>query len=380
LRYKNAMKNKNVMKNKKATRNVVLILMSRALASCFLLQSSAMAAEFKPPFATRLPDSKAAQRACPALSAPVINFNLPSKYGAAKPSAAIGNRRDKVDEDAESDFEEAMAPIKDFMSDVVKAANDYQRTGRISAANCALNHLVHWAQSGALKEPETHTSWFKLATTTAGLSFALMQIEPALGARHADVKLVSNWLGAHGKAISTYFDGLKMPRASRNNHRAWAGLAVASAGTLTHDARLVNWGAESLRLVVCQATAEGALPLEIERGAKAREYHFYALAALMPLAEIIARSGQNPFEICADALHRIAGFTVRAVAQPSAIEALAGARQAGNGKPPSASRLVFLEPYLARFPGKLPEANTLLKQRPLGSTDLGGNQTLLYAR
>ncbi len=351
----------------------------KMLLTCMALILGAtptLAVDYLPPFSTRLPDIKATSRPCAPLSEPVIGLDLPSKYGAARP--ASGSRRDTVDSAAEAAFSEAMAPVKAFMGDVVKAANDYQRTGRMSAAHCALDHLVHWARNGAFSERASHTSWFKSATTVAGLSAALMQVEPALGERQADMDLVRLWLKGHGLAISGYFDALQMPRAARNNHRAWAGLAVASAGVVARDAKLVAWGADSLRLVACQATAEGALPLELERGSKALDYHLYALAALMPLAEITARGGAKPYETCAGALHRIADVTVKALADPTSMAALTGATQ--TDKPPSPSKLVFLEPYLARFPERLPDARHLLKQRPLGLTDLGGNQTLLYRR
>jgi poly(beta-D-mannuronate) lyase len=347
-----------------------------ATPALLVLATPGWAADFKPPFDTRLPAAKSASRPCAPLSAPIISLDLPSKYGAS--GQAAGTRRDVVDSAADAAFSDAMAPIKTYMGDVVKAANDYQRTGSPSAANCALDHLVHWAKGQGLSAPNTHTSWFKLATTVAGLSAALMQIEPALADRRADAELARRWLGQRGQAISRYFDELPMPRAARNNHRAWAGLAVASAGVVARDSKLVAWGADSLRLVSCQATLEGALPLELERGSKALEYHLYALAALMPLAEITARAGGAPYETCAGALHRIAAFTVKGIADPAHVAALAGAAQ--SGKAPSASKLVFLEPYLARFPDRLPEARRLLAQRPLGLTDLGGNQTLLYAR
>jgi poly(beta-D-mannuronate) lyase len=303
-----------------------------------------------------------------------MSFALPSKYGAPG-----GSRRDTIDDDAEEAYEKAIAPIRAFMADVVKAANDYHRTGRAAAADCALAHLVAWAKADALKQPESHTSWYKLATTIAGLSSALMQIEPATR-QSPDRALAVRWLAERGGQVRGYFDRLNTPRSSKNNHRAWAGLAVASVGVLAGDRTMLDWGLASYKLVICQATPEGALPLEIERGSKAREYHLYTLAALAPLAEIGARNGRASHGECGDALHRVARYTMNALRDPADIEKRAGATQAGGSKPPSGSKLVFLEPYLSRFPEHAAMAVPWLKQRPFGLTDLGGNQTLLYGK
>jgi poly(beta-D-mannuronate) lyase len=352
-------------------RSIVFLLLT--------LFSQAALADMRAPFDTREPDIKASPKACQPLTPPIVIFDLQSKYGAAQ-SGNQGKKRDTVDEEAEASFEAGMKPIKVFMADVVKAANDYHRTGRQTAAVCALAHLAHWAKADALREPGSHTSYYKLATTIAGLSSAMMQIEPALSRDSADRVLVSRWLATRANQIRTYFDGLKTPRSSRNNHRAWAGLAVASAGVVAKDKTLLDWGLTSYKLVVCQASSEGALPLELERGSKAREYHFYALAALTPLAEIGSRNGIPVYSECNDALHRIATFTVASIEDSSSISKLAGVKQSGGDKKPSASKLTFLEPYEHRFPDKIVGARLLFKQRPFGLTDLGGNQTLLYAK
>ncbi len=333
---------------------------------------SLQAADIKPPFATRQPDTKMASKPCPPLTNPVVSFDLQSKYGQS------GSRRDRIDEEAEAAFEAAMQPIKEFMGDVVKAANDYHRTGRRSAAECSLAHLRHWAIGDALREPESHTSHFKLATTLTGLSSAFMQTEPALPAGSADAKLIKEWLAKRANQLRLYFDTLKAPRSSRNNHRAWAGLAVASAGVVANDRKLLDWGMDSYRLVICQATADGALPLEIERGAKAREYHFYALAALTPLAEIGQKNGRSSYGECAGALHRVAAYTLQSIANPAIMAAAAKAAQSGGTKSPSSSKLTFLEPYTARFPDRMTPFKGLLANQPFGLTDLGGNQTILY--
>jgi poly(beta-D-mannuronate) lyase len=341
--------------------------------------SMASAGDLAAPFITRMPLERSAAHDCAATTAPTISFAPASKYGQAGPA------RDAVDGAAEDAFEETMRPIRAFQREVVRSANAYHRSGNAVAAACALRHLATWARADALAAPGTHTAWYKLATTISGLSLAYLQIKPGVAAISAptdaeSIRITEAWLARRAGDVAHYFARLTTPRSSRNNHRAWAGLAAASAGVAAQDRRLVETGMESFRIVACQATAEGALPLEIERGSKASEYHLYALAALVPLAEIGERNGFAPYDQCSGALARIVAFTVAALGDDRRIVALAGAPQQPIAKVMTSSRLVFAEPWLARHPVAAPGFRWLGDRRPLTQADLGGNQTLLYAR
>ena len=61
--------------------------------------------------------------------------------------------------------------------------------------------------------------------------------------------------------------------------------AAAGFG-LTRDIgeTLLDWGVESYRIGACQIDARGALPLELEREKKARDYHLHAVAPLVMIA------------------------------------------------------------------------------------------------
>lgn len=351
-------------------RRPLIVLLVAGLCAAF----PASAAEIAAPFATRLPDPRAPDRPCEPPIPPVTVFAPVSKYGQA------GARRDAVDSEAEENFEAAMRPIREFSRQVVKAANDYHRTGRISAAACMAAQLRTWADADALKAPGGHTAWFKLATTLSGLSLAYLQVKPALRASVTERQAIEGWLNRRGRAVADYFAALQTPRSSRNNHRAWAGLATASAAAASGDRSLLTAGFDSYRIVVCQATGEGALPLELERGRKAVEYHLYALAALTTLAEIGERNGAPLLGACEGAIGRVAGFTLAAIRNPARAAELAGAPQEPAQTFLTASKLVFLEPWLARNPDLTGDVSDLLGRRPLGLSDLGGNQTMLYAR
>jgi poly(beta-D-mannuronate) lyase len=326
------------------------------------------------PFQQRSPDPKATAKQCSSPQAPVRQFAPASKYGQA------GSARDLVDAEADRAFEEAMKPIRVFSRDVVKAANDYHRTGRRSAAECAAAHLATWAKADALATPGSHTAWFKLATTLSGLSLAYLQIKPGLAGQGGEQQAIEAWLNRRGHEVAQYFETLKTPRSSRNNHRAWAGLAAGSAAAASGDKALLGKAAESYRVSICQATPVGALPMELERGRKALEYHLYALAALTTLAEIGERNGLSLASACDGALGRLVTFTTAAIADPGKVATLSGVPQDGPETYLTPAKLVFIEPWIARHPGAAQSWTPLLARRPLALTDLGGDQTLLHVR
>jgi poly(beta-D-mannuronate) lyase len=348
------------------------ILVPLAATCVLLLAPPAVADTLRAPFDTREPSMAGAGRACVPPAAAVAIFAPASKYGQA------GSARDAVDAEAEAGFEAAMRPIRSFAQGVVKQANAYQRSGARDAATCAADHLAVWARADALAAPGSHTAWYKLATTLSGLSLAYLQIRPALDPTRRQE--IEPWLNRRGRDVAAYFAGLRTPRSSRNNHRAWAGLAAAAAGAATGDQVLLASGYDSYRIVACQATAAGALPLELERGRKAAEYHLYAMAALTVLSELGARNGTDLAGACDGALARIAAFTLRAVADPTEVAALAKTPQEPADRYMTPSKLVFAEPWLARNPAAVEAMRPLLARRPLTLTDLGGDQTLLYAR
>src|SRR3546814_19338986 len=82
---------------------------------------------------------------------------------------------------------------------------------------------------------------------------------------------IVKWLRALATETRDFYEGLDhRQRTGRGNHRYWAGLGVAAAGGAAGDRALFDWGLESYRIGVCQVTANGVLPIELERGSKAQ--------------------------------------------------------------------------------------------------------------
>ena len=213
-----------------------------------------------------------------------------------------------------------------------------------------------------------------------GLSLALIQVSPAevSDARYA---VVAKWMHEVIASGIQYFDSTPRLQGSNNNHRYWAALGAAGTALVTGDRHLLDWSVETYKKAVCGATPEGGLPLELARGKKSLDYHLFALDALTPIAAIAGANGIDAFNFCDGAFHRIVRFSLMSLDNPSTIAILAGSPQDPYpGGLPSKNHASFIEIYHHYFPGKAPLETRLLAMRPLLSTNLGGDQTLLYGK
>ncbi|MDQ0472238.1 alginate lyase family protein [Labrys wisconsinensis] len=348
------------------------------LFACMLLAglvagTACRAAEIRLPFAPRPPSDASAPETCSAPPPPVTVLAVVSKYG------DDGPRRDTVDPAADARFEAEIAPVRAYVRSVVEMANGYRRSGDPGTARCALAWLAAWAGADALSQAENPNSQFQRAEALSGLGLALLQIAPAVRVdpRYA---AAAAWMARLAAATDGFFDATREKlKGSRNNHAYWAALASAAAAAAVGDQALLDWSVEVYRTAVCGATPAGALPLELGRGKKALAYHLFALSALVPVAAFAQANGIDAFGFCDGALHRIVRFSLDALADPHAVAVLADAPQDGYaGGLPTGGEVAFLEIYHRAFPGRAPLEARLLALRPLKSTALGGDQTLLY--
>jgi len=303
---------------------------------------------------------------------PVVSLKLTSRYG------NDDSARDDVDQEALLQFNSEMAPLREYLKAVTKSANRYAETGIASHAECTIHWLAAWAQGGALGSMGNHTAEYKRATSLVGLSTAYLLVRHAVPDDGAKA-LIAHWLDARAKQMVVHFEELGGKRSARNNHRYWAGLAAGLVAVASGDKDLMDWAMATLRLGLCSATSDGALPAELERGKLALHYHLFALNALIPLARLADVNHVSFRSDCEDSLDRIVQFSVRSVFDPHLMEKLSGFRQ----KPidwefEDRNLLAFVALYDSQKLNNLPEAGKLLKVRPHKMTDLGGNVELVY--
>ena len=189
----------------------------------------------------------------------------------------------------------------------------------------------------------------------------------------------------------------------RNNHHYLRGSVDIAWGALTTDGARFASGIAAYRDAISDLRADGSLPLETRRGARALWYQRHAIASLVVIAEIAANQGVDlyAYRWRGRDLHTAIRFLLDAVEDPSLVRPYARADQNPRSDlGPDAQDLTFLtrrghqrhymawtEIYAARFPDR-PETARLLRLlersdpgfRPMLDDYSGGNTTCLFAR
>lgn len=352
-------------------RGVSLLLF---LASALVFRI-AQAQSFLPAFEWRAPVQAASAAPCAVPPDAVRKLSVTSKY------RHENLEHDEIDEEGSAQALTQLAPLRQFVSVVVKRANAYQRSGKADDAQCALSWLAAWARQGALSEMQDANAEFERASALAGLSSAALQIAPAVRAQQ-DFRLISAWMAGLAHSTIAYYDSTPHLKGSQNNHLYWAGLAAAQAAVLDNDATMMAWAGRVLDRAMETEAPDGSLPLEIARGAKARDYHLFAANALVPLAATLHRNGvaglETPGTARRESLRRFIAFTLAAVRDPAQVAALAGKPQDPLNAERASNQFAFLAVYRKYFDTDARATEPVSEPARLFSTALGGDQRLLY--
>jgi poly(beta-D-mannuronate) lyase len=343
------------------------------LAICTGRPSDALEGPFAPPRGAGAITAETIA-ACPAAPAPPTDLPHESRY------AADDRTHSKVDPARQAAYDAAIEPLRDFQSKVVEAANDaFARPNNVKKAACVFAWLKSWADRDALVDLAVD-SQSQFNRDQAAASFGLAYLELAgFDVEDGSVKrTISEWLKRLAAGTRRYYDQDAGEMSRANNHRYFGALAVAAAAAATDDAGLFAWATDTYDKGVCSATADGALPMEMKRGSRARYYQAFALGPLVLLAEFAERNGRAAYAKCDGAIHRVISFSVDSMVDADPVEAIAGEKQMKlpDGKPPG-SLIAWLAPYARRFPDT-PAAAGLPAIGKMSSTALGGNLGLLY--
>lgn len=326
-------------------------LITGAAAGLLLLAGAAVAGAA---LAGAADESAAATRSahrCPPSPPAIVDLVISRPY-----SDAIGSTSDVAT--AARHGTEA-APLKSWLQHVVRAAD------RRDAA-CALSLLQAWAEGGALlgimrsKQAEYERNW---AMTGAALAYLKVRAAASPGSRAA----IEPWLAELARRALAFQSAAGR---KRNNHWYWLGLGLAAVASATD--RPETW--QQARAIFADAmrdvTDDGFLPLELARGRRALHYHDFSLMALVPLAELAARRGEDWYGSHGGALHRLVAATLAGLADQRDFDRLAGVTQ----ERPAAAGTGWMALYGARFPERI--AVALPASRP-GHRWLGGDVSKL---
>ena len=343
----------------------------KAFAVAFVLMTSAAAAQDAP-----------APPTCPAAADPVVTLGFGSRY------AADSKDRSTFDEASDADVTAALKPVDDFVADLAKQT-DYllgasatpetaDQTVQLAAANCVIDRIHDWAAADALSDLTSLGANLSVPSRVGGIAFAYAAVRGRVSP-DARTALIDAWLATRAHQTMLFFDLSAPPRASQNNLRAWAGLAVTRIGLTLQDDELINWGDASARLVACTAAADGSLPNEMWRGRLALHYQTHATGPLVVTAALLQDARPGLFAACDNAIPRIVGFTLAGLADPSIVKAITGKTQTVGGPddPPRDFELAWGAAYLRFNPD--PALKALIAPiEKLGNSKLGGDQRLLW--
>lgn len=308
--------------------------------------------------------------ACPPVTAPVRDIDANTFYS-DPPNYSI------VDPERYARNQAAIQPLRDYQRGIVKIGDEYLRARQPERARCALDWLASWAEAEAmLGRMTTNQSTYERKWTLAALALGYLKIREAPDLPSDRKKIVEDWLARLARATLAYYDRPKGGTDTRNNHLAWAALAVAASGVAANDRDLYDWGIDRGRRFLAQVEPDGSLPLEVARKSRARSYHVFSLMPLVMLAEIGRANGIDLYAEPAGAIDRLARLVIDGLDDPSRFAVLAGIEQEKVGTY-GGWQLAWAELYYARRHDAA-LVPWLARYRPLRHDWLGGDLTLAF--
>ncbi len=269
---------------------------------------------------------------------------------------------------AEQAYRSAVSGSEDFARKVVRAADEYRAHGSEAAGRCATALLSGAAAQQAFTEAHaglhgSRQGFYVQTWLCAGLSLAYLKVEGTGGETSAQHEAITAWLGGLAEHVQSFQNDLVRLGTTdgRNNHHSWAGLAVAAAGIAADRKDLFEWGINAGRDGIRQITAEGTLPLEMERASMARHYHLFAAAALVLLAELGEANGIDLYDERDRALRRLVLRAASGLTDPSFFAERTHVPQVPQDLA-SAGTLLWAAPFARRFPN--PNLDALLAKTP----------------
>lgn len=261
--------------------------------------------------------------------------------------------------------------------------------------------LSRWSTANALSAPLRSVNGRYAVDRTllpTIVAFALVRDDPAWDPIRREA--VADWLERLVRAQRQQPRG---PASARNNHHYLRASVEMAWGALTGDTEGLAAGGTAFLDALQDMRADGSLPLETRRGARALWYQRHALASLVVIAEIAAVRGQDLYglEVEGRSLHTAVRFLLDGIAEPRRVWRYAAVNdKPGVERDPRRQDLGFLEHrghgrhymawaeiYMARFPHRT-EARRLRALlpwdrpgfRPTVDDYSGGNTTCFFAQ
>ncbi len=161
-------------------------------------------------------------------------------------------------------------------------AGDHASQQRVKTA------LLSWAKADALEQTEeSHDTYYALKRGLLPVIVSYEILRPQM--TESERTTAQAWIDPLVRRIDKMFG----KEVDRNNHRYLADAVLTLWGDVIGDPALYAKGKERFAAALSDMTAEGALPLEARRGARALWYARQSLANLTMIASIYHRNGES---------------------------------------------------------------------------------------
>ena len=311
---------------------------------------------------------------CPSYPKPIKNLILPSYY------KSDDETKSQVNSKKYEQHQEMRAPLRNFENTLLKMTNRYvaSNPARIDIAKCAQNWLYSWAKKDALLGKTNKTGEHLQKWTLSVVANAYYQIKNDNSLSTHKNKKIEKWLKKYAYSVKETYSQNTQLNSRQNNHLYWAAWAVGFTGALLEDKSLFDWGVSKALYGVYQIQPNGVLPLELDRGSRAVNYHVFAAHPLVMMAELARiNDAVNLYAENNKALEKLVNLSVQGVFNPKFFEKQTGLSQEvellRNG-----SALAWLSVY-KRYRTTKPVNDLIQAHKPMKQTRTGGNISLLYS-
>lgn len=281
----------------------------------------------------------------------------------------------KIDPALQARNQAQTRPLNEYARRIADLSDAYLADGDTAAGRCALTWLAAWAGDGAMLGRMIHGNNDQadyLRQWTHGAA-ALAYLKTLPLATPAQRGIIGPWLEQLSRANLAYWDD---PRHKRNNHYYWTGVGILATAIANNDAGLRHSAQAIYRKGVDDIQADGSLPMEMARGARALHYHDYAAAPLVMMAQLANESGQDWYAYREGALGRLARRVADGYRDSAWFAQQAGVAQQDR-QPHGFSG--WIEFYRLHAPDT-PAFAALHAAGPFDDPRLGGNLTLMAAQ
>ena len=299
---------------------------------------------------------------CSAPPAPMRDIDIPRFYSDA--AGTIVDPKLKAAHDAAQNA--LTAYLREVTGNADKAIKRSKPADAQQAADCALAWIAAWAKGDAwLGQMAQQQAEYQRKWDLAGVSLAYLKVRKFASAEQR--RVIEPWLVRFADATVKFFDN---PERKRNNHWYWQGVGLAAVGLAAnsppHWQRAKGIMADAARDIA----ADGTLPMEIERGARALHYHAFSCMPVVAMALLGTAGGEDWAALNNNAMDRLVKATANGLADPTKFDKLAKVPQERPVNPFGG----WAQMYTVIRPGQTLTVPTELRD---GHRWLGGDVTVL---